>query len=274
VVRKLKRLWIALFAGILVASCSGQGVTTKKTIEPYSEAPEPIKTSKRFNELVNLTPPDGPRIPIAVYKFADLTGQRKPTQNYASFSSAVTQGGEVLLIKALQDAGKGIWFMPVERVALENLVKERQLIRSQRELYEKDQAKPLTPLIVAGIMIDGGIVGYDSNLGSGGIGARFLGVGASQEYRKDEVTIMLRLISINTGEILLSTGVTKTIYSTGVNTNVLKFVDAGTKSVEFEAGSSINEPTTYAVRIAIEAAVTEMVKEGVQKKLWSFKKGK
>jgi curli production assembly/transport component CsgG len=99
-------------------------------------------------------------------------------------------------------------------------------------------------------------------------------VGASQEYRKDEVTIMLRLISINTGEILLSTGVTKTIYSTGINTNILKFVDAGTKSVEFEAGSSINEPTTYAVRIAIEAAVTDMVKEGVKKKLWSFKKGK
>jgi curli production assembly/transport component CsgG len=273
VVRKLKKLWIAIFSGMLVASCAGEGVSTKKSIEPNVEAPEVIKTSKRFNELVNLTPPDGPRIPIAVYKFADLTGQRKPMQNYASFSSAVTQGGEVLLIKALQDAGKGIWFMPVERVALENLVKERQLIRSQRELYEKDQAKPLTPLIVAGIMIDGGIVGYDSNLGSGGIGARFLGVGASQEYRKDEVTIMIRLISINTGEILLSTGVTKTIYSTGVNTNVLKFVDAGTKSVEFEAGSSINEPTTYAVRIAIEAAVTEMVKEGVNKKLWSFKKG-
>jgi curli production assembly/transport component CsgG len=262
-----------LATALALAGCAGQDISTKNSIEPLVDAPSPIKTSKRFNELANLAPVDGPNIPIAVYKFADLTGQRKPMQNYASFSSAVTQGGEVLLIKALQDAGKGRWFQPVERVALENLVKERQLIRSQRELYEKDQAKPLTPLIVAGIMIDGGIVGYDSNLGTGGIGARFLGVGLTQEYRKDEVTIMIRLISINTGEILLSTGVTKTIYSTGVNTNVLKFVDAGTKSVEFEAGSSINEPTTYAVRIAIEAAVTDMIKEGVQKKLWSFKKG-
>jgi curli production assembly/transport component CsgG len=195
----------------------------------------------------------------------------KPTQNYASLSSAVTQGGEVILIKALQDAGKGKWFKPVERVGLENLVKERQLIRSQRELYEKEEAKPLTPLIVAGVMIDGGIVGYDSNLGSGGIGARYLGVGAQQEYRKDEVTIMLRLISVHTGEILLSTGVTKTVYSTSINANVFKFVDAGTKSVEFEAGNSINEPTTYAVRIAIEAAVTDMVKEGAKRKLWKFK---
>jgi curli production assembly/transport component CsgG len=201
-----------------------------------------------------------------------MTGQRKPSQNFASLSSAVTQGGEVILIKALQDAGKGKWFQPVERVALENLVKERQLIRSQRELYEKDQAKPLTPLIVAGIMIDGGIVGYDTNLGSGGVGARYLGIGAQQEYRKDEVTVMIRLISVNTGEILLSTGVTKTVVSTGVSANVFKFVDVGTKSVEFEAGTSINEPTTYAVRIAIEQAVAEMIKEGNKKKLWSFKK--
>jgi hypothetical protein len=54
----------------------------------------------------------------------------------------------------------------------------------------------------------------------------------------------------------------------------MKFVDAGTKSVEFEAGSSINEPTTYAIRVAIEAAVVDMIKEGVKKKVWSYKKGK
>ena len=262
-----------MFVGMLVASCSGKGITTKSFIEREVDAAE-IITHKRFNELANITGPAGPIIPIAVYRFNDLTGQRKPNNNYASLSSAVTQGGEVFLIKALQDAGKGKWFQPVERVGLENLVKERQLIRSQRETYEKDQAKPLVPLIVAGVMIDGGIVGYDTNIATGGIGARFLGVGADQEYRKDEVTIMLRLISVNTGEILLSTGSTKTIYSTGVNTNILKFVDAGTKSVEFEAGSTINEPTTYAVRVAIEAAVTDMIKEGAKKKIWSFKKGK
>lgn len=262
-----------MIIGLFVAGCAGKGVTTQHTIEKEVDGPE-IITQKRFNELVNITPPAGPIIPIAVYRFNDLTGQRKPNNNYASLSSAVTQGGEVFLIKALQDAGKGKWFQPVERVGLENLVKERQLIRSQRETYEKDQAKPLVPLIVAGVMIDGGIIGYDTNIGTGGIGARFLGVGADQQYRKDEVTVMLRLISVNTGEILLSTGTTKTIYSTGVNTNILKFVDAGTKSVEFEAGSTINEPTTYAVRISIEAAVTDMIKEGAKKKIWDFKKGK
>jgi curli production assembly/transport component CsgG len=262
--------YVLLLSSLVLAGCTGSNVTKEK-MEAQVEAPE-IVTHNRFNELYNMTPPDGPLIPIAVYKFADMTGQRKPSNSFASLSSAVTQGSEVILLKALQDAGHGKWFQPVERVGLDNLVKERQLIRSQRELYEKDQAKPLTPLIVAGIMIDGGIVGYDTDLGTGGIGARFLGVGADQQYRKDEVTVMVRLISVNTGEILLSTAVTKSVFSTGVNANMLKFVDAGTKAVEFEAGSTINEPTTYAVRIAIEAAVTDMIKIGVTKKLWDYKK--
>ena len=258
---------------LVLGGCTGKQITTQAVIEAEVDAPE-IITHKRFNEIVNITPPVGDPIPIAVYRFQDMSGQRKPNNNYASLSSAVTQGGDVFLIKALQDAGRGKWFQPVERVGLENLVKERQLIRSQRETYEKDQAKPLVPLIVAGVMIDGGIVGYDTNMGTGGVGARFLGVGADQQYRKDEITVMVRLISVNTGEILVSTGATKTIYSTGTNLNVMKFVDAGTKSFELEAGSSINEPTTYAVRVAIEAAIVDMIKEGANKKIWAYKKGK
>jgi curli production assembly/transport component CsgG len=260
---------ILLSLTLILSGCSSE--TIKERIEIASEEPE-ILTKKRYNDLVNLPSLDGPPIPVAVYRFPDLTGQRKPAQNFASLSSAVTQGAEVFLIKALQDAGKGKWFQVVERVSLDNLVKERQLIRSQRELYEKEQAKPLTPLLVAGIMLDGGIVGYDSNIGTGGIGARFLGIGANQEYRKDEVTIVIRVISISTGEVLLSTGASKTVFSTSTGANIFKFVDMGTKSVEFEAGSTINEPTTYAVRIAIEAAITDMVKEGAKKKLWAMRK--
>jgi len=259
-----------VLAGLLLAGCVPE-LATKESIEAAAEQPE-IITNKRFNELANLKGVDGDIIPIAVYRFPDMTGQRKPAANFASLSSAVTQGGEVFLIKALQDAGKGKWFQVVERASLENLVKERQLIRSQRELYEKDQAKPLTPLTVAGIMIDGGIVGYDSNIGTGGIGARFLGIGANQEYRKDEITVVMRLISISTGEVLLSTGASKTILSTSAGANMLKFIDVGTKSMEFEAGTAVNEPTTYAVRIAIEAAVADIIKEGAKKKLWSIKK--
>jgi curli production assembly/transport component CsgG len=185
------------------------------------------------------------------------------------FSKAVTQGAEVFLIKSLQDS-KG-WFKVVERVGLDNLIKERQLIRNQREVYEGKDAKPLKPMTVAGVMIEGGIIGYDSNIRSGGQGARFLGLGTSQQYRVDEVVISLRLISVNSGEVLLSTAVSKTIFSTSHNVGVLKFVDQGTQSLEMENGAALNEPTTYAVRIAIEQAVYEMILEGKRRGMWSFK---
>jgi hypothetical protein len=127
-------------------------------------------------------------------------------------------------------------------------------------------------MTVAGVMIEGGIIGYDSNIRSGGNGARFLGIGGSQQYRVDEVVISLRLISVNSGEILITNAVSKTIYSTQHNVGVLRFVDAGTKALELENGQALNEPTTYAVRIAIEQAVYDMIIEGEKKGIWRFQK--
>ena len=213
---------------------------------------------------------DGPPMTIAVYGFTDKTGQMKPNDRLAVFSKAVTQGSEVFLIKALQDSKN--WFKVVERVGLDNLIKERQLIRNQREVYEGKDARPLKPMTVAGIMIEGGIIGYDSNIRSGGNGARFLGIGGSQQYRVDEIVISLRLVSVNSGEVLISNAVSKTIYSTQHNVGVLRFVDAGTKALELENGQALNEPTTYAVRVAIEQAVYDMIIEGEKKGMWRFKK--
>jgi curli production assembly/transport component CsgG len=230
---------------------------------------EPVKLEPKQSLVEKMPELDGPPMAIAVYGFMDKTGQKKPSDKLALFSSAVTQGAEVFLIKSLQDS-KG-WFKVVERVGLDNLVKERQLIRNQREVYEGKDAKPLKPLVVAGVIVDGGIIGYDSNIRSGGNGARFLGIGGSEQYRVDEVVISLRLISVNSGEILLSTAVSKTIYSTAHNVGVLRFVDAGTKALELENGSALNEPTTYAVRVAIEQAVYEMIMEGERKGIWKFK---
>lgn len=229
---------------------------------------EPIALKPRENLLAKLPELDGPPMSIAVYGFKDLTGQKKPSTNLALFSSAVTQGSEVFLIKSLQDSKQ--WFKVVERVGLDNLVKERQLIRNQREVYEGKDAKPLKPLTVAGVMLEGGIIGYDSNIRSGGNGARFLGIGGSQQYRVDEIVISLRLISVSSGEVLLNVAVSKTIYSTQHNVSVLRFVDQGTKSLELESGAALNEPTTYAVRVAIEQAVYEMIVEGEKKGLWKY----
>ena len=231
---------------------------------------EPVKIEARKKITDVLPQLDGPSIPIAVYSFADKTGQKKSSDNLALFSTAVTQGAEVFLIKALQDSKN--WFKVVERVGLDNLIKERQLIRNQREVYEGKEAKPLKPMMVAGVMIEGGIIGYDTNIRSGGNGARLLGIGVSQQYRVDEIVISIRLINVNSGEVMITNAVSKTIYSTQHNLGILKFVDSGTKSIEFENGVALNEPTTFAVRVAIEQAVYEMIIDGEKKGYWKFKK--
>ena len=259
----MRRLSLILLAALLTG-CAG-------TMMKWS-AQDPVKLEPRKSLIDKLPQLDGPPMTVAVYGFRDLTGQMKPNDRLAVFSKAVTQGSEVFLIKNLQDSKN--WFRVVERVGLDNLIKERQLIRNQREVYEGKEAKPLKPLTVAGIVIEGGIIGYDSNIRSGGNGARFLGIGASQQYRVDEVTVSLRLVSINSGEVLISTAVSKTIYSTAHNVGVLKFVDSGTKSLELESGAALNEPTTYAVRVAIEQAVYEMIMEGQRKGLWNFVQSK
>ena len=214
------------------------------------------------------------KVPIAVYKFNDVTGQRKTHSNLALLSSAVTQGGDIWLIQALKKAGNGTWFQVIERMELENLLKERQIIRNTRKSYEGKKAEKIKPLLFAGVLLTGGIVGYDTNTETGGIGVRLLGIGISDEYRRDMVTVALRLISVQTGEVLLAVSSQKTILSTKLSATVFKFLDLGTKLLETEAGITDNESTTYAVRKAIEQAVIQIIKEGEQKKLWEFKKEK
>lgn len=217
---------------------------------------------------------DGPKITIAVYGFNDKTGQRKPSDMVASLSSAVTQGSEVWVIKALQDVGKGQWFDVVERVGMDNLIKERQLIRQTREVYEKELPSgptPLKPMLFAGLILEGGVVGYDSNTAVGGAGARYLGLGVQTEYRVDTVTVVMRLVSVSTGKVLMSIATEKTIASYRSGADIFKFFDLGTKLVETEAGFSVNEPVNYAVRAAVEQGVIELIYEGERKRLWSFK---
>jgi curli biogenesis system outer membrane secretion channel CsgG len=187
----------------------------------------------------------------------------------ANISFAVTQGAEVWVIKALQEIGNGQWFKVVERVGLDNLTKERQIIRQARESV--GDTRQLKPMMFAGIIIEGGIIGYDSNTLTGGAGARYLGIGASTQYRQDVVTVTMRAISVQTGEVLTSVSTTKTIISTGTSFTVFRFFDMGTRSLETEIGNSVNEPVNYAVRAAIEQAVVELVKDGARKGLWAFK---
>ena len=223
-----------------------------------------------ISRLANYDPPER-KVTIAVYKFNDMTGQRKPSGNVALLSSAVTQGGEIWLIQALKSAGRGKWFQVLERVGLDNLVKERQIIRSTRTTYEGDKAKKIKPLLFAGVLIEGGIVGYDTNIETGGSGARYLGIGINDEYRKDIVSVGLRLVSVQTGEVLLAVSAEKTILSIRVTGNIFKFLDMGTKLLETEIGYTENESVSYAVIKAIEQTICELIDKGAEKGLWEFK---
>ena len=239
---------------------------------------EPAETVKLHTNLELLELPPADKMPIvAVYGLLDKTGQRKSKDGIASFSTAVTQGGESFLIDALKTAGQGKWFRVVERTSLDALVRERQIVRSAREDFanqednkDKDLPTGIQPLLFAGILLDGGIVGYDTNIESGGRGARYLGIGASNQYRRDVVTVSLRGISTLTGEILLNVQTTKTILSTGGGYDVFRFVDMDTKLVEIEDGVATNEGVTKATRSAIELAVLELIYQGDERGYWKI----
>ena len=269
-IHRLLLLGMVLF----ISACSGVN-TARDSLSLYSNAGDariqPAPLAKRFANTPQL---DGKKMTIAVYSFMDKTGQRKPADNIANLSSAVTQGAEVWVIKALSEVGNETWFEVVERVGMDNLIKERQLIRNTRQAYEKELPngpRELKPMVFAGLILEGGIIGYDSNVAVGGVGARYLGLGAQTEYRVDTVTVVMRLVSVSSGKVLLSIATEKTIASSRSGADIFKFLDMGTKLIESETGYSVNEPTNYAVRAAIEAAVIELVCEGEKRKFWKFK---
>jgi len=239
------------------------------------EQPEVVKLPA-YIDLLNLPPAENKPV-VAVYGFLDKTGQRKDSVTGQSFSTAVTQGGTELLIDALKTAGGGTWFRVVERQGIDALVRERQIIRSGRDEAAKklgEESKGVGPLLFAGMIIEGGIIGYDSNVKTGGRGARTLGIGWSRSYRQDVVTVSVRAVSVLTGEILLNVQTKKSILSYGSGGDVFRFIEQGTQLIEYEDGVGNNESVTYAVRTAIEAAVLEMVYQGDERGFWTINDNK
>jgi curli production assembly/transport component CsgG len=261
----MKKYVLFILSILLLSGCAS--IKSKPGI---LEQPK-TQTSPMEKELNGLPNIDGPRITIGVYGFADKTGARKVADNYASFSAAVTQGAESWLIDALRQAGNGSWFQVLERTSLDNVIKERQLILQTRESFQGKNSEKLAPMLFAGILAEGGIIGYDSNILTGGAGASVLGISGTTQYRKDVVTVSLRFVSVQTGEILLSVAVTKTISSVALNGNLFKFYEHGTIPVESELGITANEPNTIAVRSAIEKAVIDIIYQGEKMNIWKFK---
>lgn len=209
---------------------------------------------------------------IAIYpnSFRDHTGQRRSNGQFALFSTAITQAPEAFLIRALKHAANGEFFQVAERVGLDSLTKERQLIRSTRQTFEEETA--VKPLLLAGLLLQGAVLSIDTNIRSGGMGARYLGIGSSKEYREDLITISLRLVSVSTGEVLIEVLVNKSIISVGLSQDLFRFISNGTKLVEIEGGAAENESTSIALQQAIEEGVLEIIKIGISKRYWQYEK--
>jgi curli production assembly/transport component CsgG len=262
---------LSLVSCLAVAGCAVPG----RLLPQRLNAPPvvaPVTPGER--DLIYMPPPPQP-IPIAVYAFLDQTGQLKAGEGNVNYSRAVTQGGTSILIGALRAAGNGNWFNVIERERLDNLLRERQIIREMRRQYLGEQETPasiLPSLLFAGIVLEGGIISFDTNLESGGIGARFLGIGGSTQYRTNTATVYLRAVSVKTGEVLANVVTQKKISSIQTSAGVFKFVKFD-ELLEFEAGTAANEPGQLAIQAAIEKAVYALVLEGARpgpRQLWNF----
>ena len=152
------------------------------------------------------------------------------------------------------------------------------MIRQMRDQYQGRDAKALPPMIFAGIIMEGGIVGYDSNTITGGSGMRLFGIGASTQYQSDTVTVTLRTVSVSTGEVLTTVTVTKTVLSYMDKVTLLRFISDGSTfganatALEGEIGGSINESINKAIDVAVQAAVVNTIQEGERKGVWQYKK--
>lgn len=223
------------------------------------------EVTPQFESLKDLPKPTEP-IVAAVYSFRDQTGQYKPSDVVANWSTAITQGATSILIQAMEESG---WFIPIEREGLPNLLNERKIIRSSRAAYgEGNNGQPIIPpLLFAGIILEGGIISFDSNVLTGGAGARYFGAGGSGQYREDRITIYLRAVSTSNGKVVKSVYVTKSILSQKIDVNFFRFVKFQ-RLLEAETGFTFNEPAELAVKEAIEKAVVSLVYEGLHDELW------
>ncbi|MEG3126196.1 CsgG/HfaB family protein [Sphingomonas sp. GB1N7] len=257
---------VAALLTVALSGCASMAPRATMTRSPIFPAKTPTQVA--LNEL----PLPSRAISVAVYGFTDQTGKFEKVENGQTLSRAITQGGTSILVKALQDAGERKWFTVVERESLKDLLNERQIITEMRarylgELNVNPQALPA--LLFAGVLLEGGVISYDTNTLTSGAGANILGIGVDGKYKQDTVTVYLRAVSVKTGEILTTVTTSKTITSVAVNFNVFAYV-ASDKILQGELGYTTNEPGQLALRQAIEKAVYALVMDGVDLKLWSF----
>lgn len=269
--RLVFKLLSSLSATVFLISCSS-------AFQPIGSSKANTDYHSGMSDLLRSLPPPEKPIVVAVYKFRDQTGQYKGSDTLMQYSTAVTQGATSMLTRALMEAGNGKWFTVVEREGLTDLMNERKIIQQTREMYagskkNDSQTPSLPPLIYAPILLEGGIISYESNLLTGGLGGYYFGVGGSSEFRRDTVTTMLRAVSVKNGSILTQVDAKKTILSLELDSGLFRYI-AFKRLLQMESGISSNEPPQMAVMESIEACVYAMIIEGFINDSWNLKNKK
>ncbi|HAX6840562.1 TPA: curli production assembly/transport protein CsgG [Escherichia coli] len=214
---------------------------------PPKEAARPtlMPRAQSYKDLTHLPAPTG-KIFVSVYNIQDETGQFKPYPA-SNFSTAVPQSATAMLVTALKDI----------RAAQEN------------GTVAINNRIPLQSLTAANIMVEGSIIGYESNVKSGGVGARYFGIGADTQYQLDQIAVNLRVVNVSTGEILSSVNTSKTILSYEVQAGVFRFIDYQ-RLLEGEVGYTSNEPVMLCLMSAIETGVIFLINDGIDRGLWDL----
>ena len=249
---------------LLLSGCSH----INHLIPPEQTQAITVTSSTSLDELKALPKPRG-AIPVSVYSFRDQTGQYKPQTNVSSFSTAVTQGATSILMQTLSQSD---WFLPVEREGLQNILTERKITRAALQNAKKNnkEVKELPPLTTAKIILEGGIISYDSNIKTGGFGAGYFGINSSERYREDQISIYMRAIDVRSGQVLASVSTSKKVLSKEVRAGFFRYVSFK-RLAEAEAGYTTNEPMHICVKQTIEKAVTELIMQGIDKGIWQPK---
>jgi len=263
----MKRSLAVPLLAFLLSACSTQEIYENEFVKDAQ-----VTQTTKAGAILKGLPLPKQQVPVVVYEFPDQTGQFKSNDNFGEYSSAVTKGGLAVLVESLLDASQGNFFMVSERGGLNNLLRERQIIRGMRQEYALPNGAPLPdvqPMLYGGVILEGGIIFYDSNVMTGGAAAGYFGISSSAQYRRDIVTVYLRAIEVQSGRVIVAVNSSKTVFSYGISAGLIRYL-AIDRLLEAEGGFTVNEPAQLAVRQAIETAVYSLIMEGVQKEMWSF----
>lgn len=252
-----------LASTLVITACSS---TVEKLHGNGIEPPRLTPRTASYDDLINLPQPKG-KIVAAVYNVKDQTGQYRAAPA-STFSTAVSQGATAMLTQILNESG---WFLTLEREGLQNLLTERKIIRAalKKNNAHSNNDKDLPSLLSANILIEGSITAYETNLKTGGAGARYFGIGASELYRSDQITVHLRAVDIRTGQILNTVSTSKTVFSKQISADVFRFVEFK-RLLEIEAGYSRNEPAQLCLMSAMESAVIHLITQGIEDNHWQL----